>query len=156
MADKWIQKATSKNKGVFKKKAEDAGMSTDAYARQVTKKGSTASTKTKEEAKLSKTLAKMRKKKKQIKFKLSEFANFFDVTDLTRLTETLVSSEDLIAYYELHMPELGWQQRSDIDSGDDNTTLAFQNATDFAYIRIESLGTNIKVTIHVFKIHGTG
>jgi len=69
---------------------------------------------------------------------------------------TPVSSEDLIAYYELHMPELGWQQRSDIDSGDDNTTLAFQNATDFAYIRIESLGTNIKVTIHVFKIHGTG
>lgn len=69
---------------------------------------------------------------------------------------TPVSSEDLIAYYELHMPELGWQQRSDIDSGDDNTTLAFQSASDFAYIRIESLGTNIKVTIHVFKVHGTG
>jgi hypothetical protein len=69
---------------------------------------------------------------------------------------TPVSSEDLIAYYELHMPELGWQQRSDIDTGSDYTTLAFQNATDFAYIRIESLGTNIKVTIHVFKIHGTG
>jgi hypothetical protein len=64
MAEKWIQKATSKNKGVFKKKAEDAGMSTDAYARQVTKKGSTASTKTREEANLAKTLAKMRKKKK--------------------------------------------------------------------------------------------
>jgi len=64
MADKWIQKATNKNKGAFKKKAEEAGMSTDAYANQVTKKGSTASTKTKKEANLSKTLAKMRKKKK--------------------------------------------------------------------------------------------
>ncbi len=27
MADKWIQKATSKNKGTFKKKAEDAAQS---------------------------------------------------------------------------------------------------------------------------------
>jgi hypothetical protein len=69
---------------------------------------------------------------------------------------TAVPSEDLIAYYELHMPELGWTQRDDIESGDSVTTLAFQKATDLAYIRIESLGTNTKVTIHVFKVSGPG
>ena len=55
--NKWEQ-------GSVQKKAEKAGMSTDTYARKVTKKGSKVSTKTKKEANLSKTLAKMRKKKK--------------------------------------------------------------------------------------------
>jgi len=64
MTDKWIQKATRKNKGAFTKKAENAGMSTEDYARKVTRKGSKASTKTKREDNLSKTLAKLRKKKK--------------------------------------------------------------------------------------------
>jgi len=48
----------------LRKKAENAGMSTEDYARKVTRKGSKASTKTKREDNLSKTLAKLRKKKK--------------------------------------------------------------------------------------------
>ena len=69
---------------------------------------------------------------------------------------TAVPIEDLIAYYELHMPEMGWQQREDIETGADVTTLSFQGASMFAYLRIEPLGTNIKVTIHVFEFHGPG
>jgi hypothetical protein len=70
--------------------------------------------------------------------------------------KTPVSAEDLIAYYELHMPELGWKQRSNIDGGDNNTTLAFQNGTDMVFIRIAALGTGNKVTIHGFKVKGSG
>lgn len=55
----WIAGAT-KNKGAFKKKAAAAGMSTSAYARKSLKKGSSASTKTKRQAALAETLAKMR------------------------------------------------------------------------------------------------
>ena len=69
---------------------------------------------------------------------------------------TAVPEEELIAYYELHMPEMGWQQRDDIDTGADTTTLSFQSASVFAYLRIEPLGTNIKVTVHVFEYHGPG
>jgi hypothetical protein len=59
----WIQKATSKHKGAFKAKAKKAGMGTGAYAAKVTKKGSTASTQTKKQANLAKTLGKLRGKK---------------------------------------------------------------------------------------------
>lgn len=57
----WIAKATSKNKGLFTRKAKAAGMSVGAYASKVTKSGSTASTKTKREANLAKTLRKINK-----------------------------------------------------------------------------------------------
>lgn len=69
---------------------------------------------------------------------------------------TSVSSEDLIAYYEEHMPELGWKERSDIDTGSDYTIITFQNSTNMAYIRIQTLETNIQVTIHVIGVHGSG
>lgn len=58
---KWIQKAI-KRPGAFKAKAQKAGMSTSAYASKVLKKGSGASTRTKRQASLAKTLGKMRKK----------------------------------------------------------------------------------------------
>lgn len=58
----WIQGAI-KRPGAFKAKAKKAGMSTSAYASKVLKKGSTASTRTKKQAALAKTLGKMRKKK---------------------------------------------------------------------------------------------
>ena len=63
MAKKWIQKAI-KRPGAFTKKAKDAGMSTTEYANKVLKKGSKASTRTKRQAALAKTLGKMRKKKR--------------------------------------------------------------------------------------------
>ena len=59
---KWIQEAI-KRPGAFKKKAKKAGMSTSEYAKIVSKKGSKASTRTKKQAALAKTLSKMRKKK---------------------------------------------------------------------------------------------
>jgi len=62
---KWIQRATpEETRGDFSKKAKKAGMSTSAYATKVTKKGSKVSDKTKKQAQLAKTLAKMRKKRK--------------------------------------------------------------------------------------------
>ena len=60
---KWIQGAI-KRPGAFKAKAKKAGKSTSAYAKQVLKKGSRASTRTKRQAALAKTLGKMRKKRK--------------------------------------------------------------------------------------------
>ena len=60
---KWIKDAI-KRPGAFGKKAKEAGLSTAAYARKVTKKGSKASTRTKKQAHLSETLKKMRKGKK--------------------------------------------------------------------------------------------
>ena len=62
---RWIQKATSKNKGAFSAKAKRAHMSTTAYANKVLRKGSKASTRTKRQAALAKTLAKMRRRKKR-------------------------------------------------------------------------------------------
>jgi len=62
MAKKWIQGAI-KRKGAFKAKAKRAGMSTSAYARKVLKKGSKASTRTKRQASLARTLGKMRRSK---------------------------------------------------------------------------------------------
>ena len=59
----WI-KGAIKRPGAFKEKAKKAGMSTSAYATKVTKKGSKVSDKTKKQAQLAKTLAKMRKKRK--------------------------------------------------------------------------------------------
>jgi hypothetical protein len=58
----WIQKAIS-HPGAFTKKAKRAGMSVSKYATAVLKKGSSATTRTKHQAALAKTLAKMRKKK---------------------------------------------------------------------------------------------
>lgn len=57
---KWI-KGAIKRPGAFKAKAKRAGMSTASYARKVTAKGSKASTRTKKQANLAKTLSKMRK-----------------------------------------------------------------------------------------------
>jgi len=62
MAKKWIQGAI-KRPGAFRAKAKRAGMSTAAYARKVTKPGSKASTRTKRQANLAKTLAKLRRRK---------------------------------------------------------------------------------------------
>jgi len=59
---KWIQKAI-KRPGALTRKAKKAGMSVSAYARKVTKKGSKASTRTKRQANLAKTLRKLRKRK---------------------------------------------------------------------------------------------
>jgi|LakMenEpi03Aug12_release.lakeMendotaPanAssembly.Ray.scaffolds.fasta_scaffold443720_2 hypothetical protein len=58
----WI-KGAIKNPGAFSAKAKAAGMSTAAYAAKVTKPGSKASTTTKRQANLAKTLGKMRSKK---------------------------------------------------------------------------------------------
>lgn len=63
MAKKWIKKAISRP-GAFTKKAKKAGMSVSAYARKVLKKGSKASTRTKRQAALSRTLSRLRKRKK--------------------------------------------------------------------------------------------
>jgi len=60
----WIQGAI-KRPGAFRAKAKRAGMSTDAYAGEVLKKGSGASTRTKRQAALAKTLKKLRKKKRK-------------------------------------------------------------------------------------------
>ncbi len=55
MAKHWMAKAFSKSHGQFRAKAKAAGMSTGAYARKVTKKGSHATTRTKRQAALAKT-----------------------------------------------------------------------------------------------------
>ena len=52
-----------KRPGAFTKKAKKAGMSTAAYAKKVTKKGSKASTRTKRQAGLAKTLRKISRKR---------------------------------------------------------------------------------------------
>lgn len=57
----WIQGAI-KRPGAFSAKAKAAGMSTSAFAAKVSKPGSKASTLTKRQANLAKTLGKMRKK----------------------------------------------------------------------------------------------
>ena len=62
MAKKWIKDAI-KRPGAFKRKAKRAGMSTRRYASKVTRKGTKASSRTKRQANLSKTLSKMRKKR---------------------------------------------------------------------------------------------
>jgi len=55
----WIQGAI-KRPGAFSAKAKAAGKGTQAYATQVLKEGSTASTRTKRQAALAKTLSKLR------------------------------------------------------------------------------------------------
>jgi hypothetical protein len=64
MARKWIKKAI-KRPGAFRAKAKRAGMSVSAYARKVLKKGSRASTRTKRQAALARTLGKMRRRRKR-------------------------------------------------------------------------------------------
>jgi len=56
---RWIQKAI-KRPGAFSEKAKRAGMTTYQYARKVLKKGSRASERTKQQARLALTLRKMR------------------------------------------------------------------------------------------------
>jgi hypothetical protein len=63
MAKKWIKKAI-KRPGAFSAKAKRAHMSVSAYANKVLAKGSRASTRTKRQAALAKTLGKMRRKRK--------------------------------------------------------------------------------------------
>jgi len=60
MAERWIQGAI-KRPGAFKAKAKAAGMSTAEFANKVSKPGSKASTTTKRQAALAKTLSKLRK-----------------------------------------------------------------------------------------------
>ena len=60
MAGKWIQGAI-KRPGAFKAKAKAAGMSTQGYANKVLSKKSGASTRTKRQAALAKTLASFHK-----------------------------------------------------------------------------------------------
>ena len=55
MAKDWI-KGAIKRPGAFTKKAKAAGMSVPQYANKVLKKGSDASTRTKKQASLAKTL----------------------------------------------------------------------------------------------------
>ena len=64
MAGKWI-KGAIKRPGAFRSKAKRAGMSTSAYANKVLSKGSKASTRTKRQASLAKTLGKLRKKRRK-------------------------------------------------------------------------------------------
>ena len=59
MAD-WIKGAV-KRPGAFTAKAKRAGMSVQAYARKVLKKGSKASTLTKQQARLAQTFKRMSK-----------------------------------------------------------------------------------------------
>lgn len=68
---KFIQKAI-KRPGAFKAKAKKAGMSTAAFAAKVTKPGSKASTLTKQEGNLAKTLAKVRPHAKGGKVRYAE------------------------------------------------------------------------------------
>jgi len=60
---KWIGSAI-RRPGSFTRKAKSAGMSVSAYARSVLKKGSKASTRTKRQAALAKTLKKIGRKRK--------------------------------------------------------------------------------------------
>ena len=60
MAKNWIQGAI-KRPGAFTAKAKRAGMSVQAYARKVLKKGSKASTLTKQQARLAQTFKRMAK-----------------------------------------------------------------------------------------------
>lgn len=53
--DKWIQKAIE-HPGAFTKKAEDAGMTTNAYEKKVLAPNSKARDTTKKQARLAKTL----------------------------------------------------------------------------------------------------
>ena len=61
MSKNWIAGAI-KRPGAFRAKAQAAGMSTAAYANQALKKGSRASTRTKRQAALAKTLSGLRKR----------------------------------------------------------------------------------------------
>lgn len=61
MAKNWIAGAITRP-GAFKAKAKKAGMSTSAFATKVTKPGAKASTQTKRQANLAKTLGKLRKR----------------------------------------------------------------------------------------------
>ena len=60
----WIQGAI-KRPGAFTRKAKAAGMSVSSYATKVLKKGSKASTRTKKQAALAKTLKKMSRRRRK-------------------------------------------------------------------------------------------
>jgi len=61
---RWI-KGAIKRPGAFSAKARRAGMSTSAYARKVTAPGSRASARTKRQANLALTLAKLRRRRRR-------------------------------------------------------------------------------------------
>lgn len=63
-AGMWIQRAI-KHPGEFTEKAKKAGMSVAEYAEYVTRPGSKASTETKRQAVLAKTLRKLAKRRKK-------------------------------------------------------------------------------------------
>jgi len=58
---RWIKRAI-KRPGAFRRKARKAGMSTAAYARRVLRKGSHASARTKRQARLARTLSRLRRR----------------------------------------------------------------------------------------------
>lgn len=64
MPKKWIQKAI-KRPGALTAKAKKAGMSVAAFSKKATAPGSNASTTTKRQANLAKTLSTFRKRKKK-------------------------------------------------------------------------------------------
>ncbi len=65
MAEKWIQ-AAIKRPGAFSAKARRAGMGTKAYAAQTLREGSRASTRTKRQAALARTLRRFSKKRHRL------------------------------------------------------------------------------------------
>ena len=64
MAKQWIQGAIQ-HPGAFTRKAEAAGMGVQQYAGKVTRPGSTASTQTKRQANLAKTLRGFNRKRRR-------------------------------------------------------------------------------------------
>lgn len=63
MAGRNFIKGAIKRPGAFSAKAKKAGMSTSRYASKVLKKGSKASTRTKRQAALAKTLSRLRRRR---------------------------------------------------------------------------------------------
>lgn len=62
----WINRAVPEaREGIFTEKAKRAGMGVQEYAEEVTRPGSKASTQTKKQANLAKTLKKLGKNKKK-------------------------------------------------------------------------------------------
>ncbi len=60
--ERWIQEATSKNRGAFKRQAARRGMTTAEFIRVVLRPGSRFNARTKRRASLARTLMKLRKK----------------------------------------------------------------------------------------------
>jgi hypothetical protein len=61
----WIKEATSEHPGAFGRKAKEQGMSSSEYAERVTSEPEKHDPKTVKQAKLAKTLMKLRKRKEK-------------------------------------------------------------------------------------------